>query len=159
WHRAYVVRGFSGHWMMFFCASLTILVGAARLRRQSAGAPDPTWVPPTEQGAAPAAPAAVAEQAEAGEGADRPPEPDTARPSWVSLAHADAREDADRPPEPAAALGALVVYLASVALVLSERPALCLAAALPVTIALVLALRRRRGFLNGAWESRFGCLT
>lgn len=35
-HQAYVVRGFSGHWMLFACASLTVLVGAAKLRRRAA---------------------------------------------------------------------------------------------------------------------------
>jgi hypothetical protein len=37
YHRqqAYVVRGFSGHWMMFSCAALTMLVGTAKLHRHS----------------------------------------------------------------------------------------------------------------------------
>lgn len=35
-HQAYVVRGFSGHWMLFASASLTMLVGAAKLRRAAA---------------------------------------------------------------------------------------------------------------------------
>jgi hypothetical protein len=42
--RAYGVRGFSGHWMVFSCAALMMLVGAARLCRRSAGAPAPTLV-------------------------------------------------------------------------------------------------------------------
>lgn len=33
--RAYVVRGFSGHWMLFASASLTFMMGAARLRHSS----------------------------------------------------------------------------------------------------------------------------
>ncbi len=32
-YQAYVVRGFSGHWMLFSAASLMLLVGASRLRR------------------------------------------------------------------------------------------------------------------------------
>jgi hypothetical protein len=54
YHRqqAYVVRGFSGHWMLFACASLTLLVGAAKLRLRAAGAPDAMLAPvagPREQ--------------------------------------------------------------------------------------------------------------
>jgi hypothetical protein len=45
-HRAYVVRGFSGHWMFFFSASLTLLVGAASLKRRAAGMPRPQTTPP-----------------------------------------------------------------------------------------------------------------
>src|SRR5260370_6600612 len=45
--RAYVVRGFSGHWMLFSSAALMGLVGAARLRCRSVGAPAPTLGPRT----------------------------------------------------------------------------------------------------------------
>jgi hypothetical protein len=38
-HQAYVVRGFSGHWMLFSCAALTMLVGTAKLRRHCTGTP------------------------------------------------------------------------------------------------------------------------
>jgi hypothetical protein len=41
--RAYVVRGFSGHWMMFAYASLTFMVGSARLRHRG---PAATETPP-----------------------------------------------------------------------------------------------------------------
>jgi hypothetical protein len=37
--QAYIVRGFSGHWMLFSSAALMILVGAARLRRLSTRGP------------------------------------------------------------------------------------------------------------------------
>jgi len=41
--QAYVVRGFSGHWMVFSSAALMLLVGAAKLRRGSADRPpEPT---------------------------------------------------------------------------------------------------------------------
>ena len=43
-HQAYVVRGFSGHWMLFVSASLTMLVGAAKLRR-AAARHDSTFAP------------------------------------------------------------------------------------------------------------------
>ena len=42
--RAYVVRGFSGHWMLFSCGALTFLVGTAKLRRHSTGTPAPATV-------------------------------------------------------------------------------------------------------------------
>jgi hypothetical protein len=138
YHRqqAYVVRGFSGHWMLFACAALMLLVGAARLRRRLAGAPAPTSASPTGQAAAPAATADVAEQAGPGGGADLPPEPTTVRAGVVSL----------------------VLYLACLVMIFSDWPALSVAAVLPVTTAMVLALRRRRGFPHRAFESCIGCL-
>jgi hypothetical protein len=48
-HQAYVVRGFSGHWMMFASASLTMLVGAAKLRRVAARH-DSKFMPASGQG-------------------------------------------------------------------------------------------------------------
>jgi hypothetical protein len=39
-HQAYVVRGFSGHWMFFAAGSLTLLVGAVRHRRVAGWEPD-----------------------------------------------------------------------------------------------------------------------
>jgi hypothetical protein len=32
--QAYVVRGFSGHWMLFSCAAITMLIGARNIRAQ-----------------------------------------------------------------------------------------------------------------------------
>jgi hypothetical protein len=134
--RAYVVRGFSGHWMLFSCAALTGLVGAARLRRRSAGAPAPTVASRTGQGAAPAATLLTAVRAATAENTEGPPEPTTVRAGVVSL----------------------VVYVACLALILSGRPVLGVAAVPPVTAAMVLAMRRRRGFPHRAFESCIGCL-
>jgi hypothetical protein len=39
-HEAYVVRGFSGHWMLFYGAALLILVARERARRASSDAGD-----------------------------------------------------------------------------------------------------------------------
>ena len=100
--QAYVVRGFSGHWMAFSCVALTMLVGTLKLRHRSTAPPAPT---PTE------------------EKAELPPEPTTIRAGVVSL----------------------VVYVACLGMILSGQPVLGAAAALPVTIAMVLAMRRRRG--------------
>src|SRR5262245_2382236 len=104
YHRkqAYVVRGFSGHWMLFSSAALTLLVGAANLRRRPAEAPAPTSVSPAGPGAAPAALVDVVRQAAAGGEADWPPEPTTVRAGCVSL----------------------VLYVACLAMILSDRPAL-----------------------------------
>jgi hypothetical protein len=134
YHRkqAYVVRGFSGHWMLFSCAALTMFVGAARLRRRSAEVPGLILAPRTEPDAALAATVAAALQA----GAGPPPEPTTVRAGVVSL----------------------LVYVACLAITLSGQPALSVAAALPVTAAMVLAMRRRRGFPHRAFESCIGCL-
>ena len=134
--RAYVVRGSSGHWMLFSCAALTGLVGAARLRRRPVGAPVPTLVSSTGQGVAPAATVDVAAQSATGEGAARQPEPTTVRAGVVSL----------------------VVYIACLALILSGQPVLSVAAVPPVTATMVLAMRRRRGFPHRAFESCIGCL-
>jgi hypothetical protein len=138
YHRqqAYVVRGFSGHWMLFSSASLMMLVGAARLRRRSAVAPVATFASPAERGAAPAVTGDVAGQAGTGEHANRPPEPTSVRAGVVSL----------------------VVYVVCLALIFSRQPALGVVAVPPVTTALVLAVRRRRGFPHGPFESCIGCL-
>jgi hypothetical protein len=139
YHRqqAYVVRGFSGHWMLFSSASLMLLVGAVRLRRRSAGAPAATFAPPTEQGAALAVAGEVARWARAQKRLNRPPEPTSVRAGVVSL----------------------VVYAACLAMIFSDQPALGVLAVLPVTIAMVLAVRRRRGFPHRSFESCIGCLT
>jgi hypothetical protein len=135
--QAYIVRGFSGHWMLFSSASLMMLFGAARLRRRSTGSPVATSASPTEQNAAPAVTGEVAEQAGTKEHANRPPQPTTVRKGVV----------------------ALVVYVACLALIFSDQPALGVVAVPPVTIAMVLAMRRRRGFPYRAFESCIGCLT
>jgi elongation factor Tu len=129
YHRqqAYVVRGFSGHWMMFSSAALTMLVGTLRRRRRTTGTPAPALESRTGSDTA---------QARAAE-AELPPEPTTVRAGVVSL----------------------VVYIACLVMILSGQPALGVAAALPVTIAMVLAIRRRRGFPHRAFESCIGCLT
>ena len=134
--RAYVVRGFSGHWMLFSSGALMMLVGAARLRRRAPRAPAARFASPTERDAAPPIPGEVAEQAGTEERADRPSEPTSGRAGVVSLA----------------------VYIACLAMIFSDQPALGLVAVLPVTIATVLALRRRRGFPHRAFESCIGCL-
>jgi hypothetical protein len=134
--RAYVVRGFSGHWMLFSSAALVGLVGAASLRRRSVGAPATPLVPRTGQGVAPAAMSTVAAQAATGVDADRPPESTTVRAGVVSL----------------------VVYVACLALILSGQPVLGVAAVPPVTTAMVLAMRRRHGFPHRRFESCIGCL-
>jgi hypothetical protein len=133
--RAYVVRGFSGHWMLFSGASLMILVGVVRLRR-STRAPAVAFAAPTEQDAVAAVTAELAEQAESEEGAYRPPAPATLRAGVVSL----------------------VVYVACLGMICSGQPVLGLVAVPPVTIAMVLAMRRRRGFPHGSFESCLGCL-
>jgi hypothetical protein len=125
--QAYVARGFSGHWMLFSSAALTILAGTARLRRRDA--------------------AGEAASAQVVVDSDEQPQPS---------------RDAASPPEPTSAsagLVSLVVYSACVAMILSSQPALSMAAVLPVMIATVLAIRRRRGFPHGPFESRIGCLT
>lgn len=73
YHRqqAYVVRGFSGHWMMFSCAALMLLVGASRLR----GVPSE----------APAARVDSTEEEECEAKAEPPPEPITVLNGVVSL--------------------------------------------------------------------------
>jgi hypothetical protein len=135
-HRAYVVRGFSGHWMLFSSAALMGLVGAARLRGRSVEAPAPTSVSRAGRCIAPAAPVDVAAQVATGEDANRPPEPISVR----------------------AGVFALGVYVACLALILSGLPVLSVAAVPPVTTAMVLAMRRRRGFSHRAFESCIGCL-
>jgi hypothetical protein len=134
--QAYVVRGFSGHWMLFSSGALMLLVGAARLRRRSMRAPAARFASPTEQDAAPAIAGEGADQARTEERADRPPEPTTVRAGVVSL----------------------VVYIACLAMIFSNQPALGVVAVPPVTIAMVLAMRRRRGFPHRAFESCIGCL-
>jgi len=134
--RAYVVRGFSGHWMLFSSAALMGLVGAARLRRQSTGAPALTLPSGIGQGSAPAVRANVAEQAETGDNADRPAEPTTLRAGVVSL----------------------VIYVACLAMIFAGQPALGVVAVPPVLIAMVLAMRQRRGFPRGSFQSCIGCL-
>lgn len=138
YHRkqAYVVRGFSGHWMLFSSAALMMLVGAARLRRSSTGAPAGTVASPTEQVVGPGGTGEVAEQAGTEARVERPPEPITVRAGVVSL----------------------VVYVACLAMILSNQPALGVLAVPVVTIALVLAIRRRRGFPHRSFESCLGCL-
>jgi hypothetical protein len=138
YHRqcAYVVRGFSGHWMLFSSASLMTLVGAARLRRRSTAAPAAAIASLTEQGAAPASAGEVAKHMRALGRAHRPPEPTTVRAGVVSLA----------------------VYVACLAMIFSGKPALGVVAVVPVSIAMVLAMRRRRGFPHRAFESCIGCL-
>jgi hypothetical protein len=132
-HQAYVVRGASGHWMLFASGSLMFLVGAAKHRRRSAGAPPPDPPPRTGPDAPPAAPVDAAEPA-----SEEPaPEPTTVRAGLLSL----------------------VLYVAGVAAVLSDLPALGVAAVPPVATAAVLALRRRRGFPHRTFESGIGCLT
>lgn len=116
--QAYVVRGFSGHWMLFTSASLTLLVGAAKLR--------PRRVPKVE----------TVEPAETELEKEPPPEPTT----------------------PRAGLVALVLYVACLALIFSDQPALAVAVVLPVTVGAVLAFRRRRGFPHRPFESCIGCL-
>jgi hypothetical protein len=66
--QAYVVRGFSGHWMLFCSASLMFLVGAARLRSSQ----EPS-IPETTEAAAPQKPKEL------------PPEPTTPRAAFISL--------------------------------------------------------------------------
>lgn len=46
YHRqqSYVLRGFSGHWMMFSCAALTGLLGSLRLRNRASGTLEPKSV-------------------------------------------------------------------------------------------------------------------
>lgn len=133
--RAYEVRGFSGHWMLFSSVSLMFFVGAVRLRR-AAGVRGSAPAPPNGSAAAPAVPAAVGEPLEAGDDVKPPPEPTTVRAGLASLA----------------------IYVACLAMVLSGRPALAAAAVLPVAVAMVLAVRRRRGFPRRGFESRIGCL-
>jgi hypothetical protein len=135
--QAHVVRGFSGHWMLFSCAALTFLVGVARLRRRSAGAPAPVPRARTEPGAVPAATAAGSEQKRAGEAARPPPEPTTVRAGLLSL----------------------VLYVACVVMILSGQPVLSVVAALPVTVALVLFVRRLNRHPGRSLESWIGCLT
>jgi len=135
-HQAYVVRGFSGHWMGFSSVALMFLVGAASLRRQSAGAPALTLPSGIGQGSAPSVTANVAEQAETGDNADRLPEPTTVRAGVVSL----------------------VIYVACLAMIFSDQAALGVVAVLPVLIAMVLAMRQRRGFPRGSFQSCIGCL-
>jgi hypothetical protein len=135
--QAYVVRGFSGHWMLFSCGALTLLVGAAKLRRHSAGATAPISGSRTEPGVVASGRAAVSEEALPREAAEPPPEPTTVRAGLVSLA----------------------LYLACVVLILSGQPALSLVAALPTTTAAVLALRRWNRRPRRSLESCIGCLS
>jgi hypothetical protein len=134
--RAYVVRGLSGHWMLFSCAALMGLVGAARLRRHSAGAPVPTMPSGIVKGSALSVTADLTEQAVTGDNADRPLETTTVRAGGISL----------------------VVYVGCLAMIFSGHPALGLVAVPPISIAMVLALRSRRGFPYAAFESCIGCL-
>jgi hypothetical protein len=134
--RAYIVRGFSGHWMLFSSAALMGLVGAARLRPRSAGAPAPPLESRNGQVVAPSAKLLAALRAAIAEVAARPPEPTTVRAGVISL----------------------VVYVACLAMIFCNQPALGVLAVPLVTIAMVLALRRRRGFPHGAFESSIGCL-
>jgi hypothetical protein len=135
--RAYEVRGFSGHWMLFSSAALMGLVGTARLRRRSAAAPAPTLPPTPGEETTPPAPLARAEQARSGGNMARPPEPTTVRAGVVSL----------------------VLYLACLAMIFSSQPVLGVVAVPAVTIAMLLAMRRRRGFPHAGFESGIGCLT
>ena len=130
--QAFVVRGFSGHWMLFSCAALMMLVGTVRLRRRSAG--ELYLRRGSEQILSPSVMANVAEQSKTGD-AYRAPVSTPIRAGIV----------------------ALVIYVACLALILSNRPALGVIAVSPVTIAMVLAMRRR-WFLRGGFKSCIGCL-
>lgn len=52
-HEAYVVRGFSGHWMLFYSVSLMILVAWERAQRAANNAGDVSVREPAEPGTAP----------------------------------------------------------------------------------------------------------
>lgn len=135
-HRAYVVRGFTGHWMLFASAALMLLVGAARLRHRSAGAPALTLPSGTGQGSAPSTTANLADQTETGDSADRLPEPTTVPAGVVSL----------------------VIYVACLAMIFSGPPALGAVAVPPLIVAMLLAMRQRHGFPRGSFQSCIGCL-
>jgi hypothetical protein len=128
--QAYVVRGFSGHWMLFGCASLMFLVGEARLRRDVEAEPALSSRSSSED---------VPENGK----------------SERSKKHTT---DPPVPTSAIAGIFSFAVYVASVAMILSGQPALGAAAALPVLTACVLAMRRRRGFPHSHFESRIGCL-
>jgi hypothetical protein len=160
-HRAYVLRCASGHWMLFSCAALMLfvgvanlrrrtareppladsdiqmLVGVANLRRRTAQAPAPTLAPPPGPAAAPAAQVGGTEQAGPEPEPELPPEPTSVRAGLVSL----------------------LLYVACLAAVCSGLPVLCVVAVPPLTIAMVLAMCRRRGFPHRPFESCLGCLT
>ena len=74
--QGYVVRGFSGHWMLFSSAALTLLVGAARLRRQAVTSPAAAMTAPAavEGKSGPTTPAA-----------DQPPAPGSVRAGCLAL--------------------------------------------------------------------------
>jgi hypothetical protein len=130
--QAFVVRGFSGHWMLFSSAALMVLVGTARLRSRSEG--EPPLASGNERIFSPSGMVNVAKRAETAD-ADPAPDRTSVRGGVVSL----------------------VIYVACLALILSNRPALGVVAVPPVTIAMVLAMRRR-WFLRGGFKSCIGCL-
>jgi hypothetical protein len=47
-HQAYIVRGFSGHWMLFATAALTMLIGVRNIRRRNLPIPPPASPTPAE---------------------------------------------------------------------------------------------------------------
>jgi hypothetical protein len=136
-HQAHVVRGFSGHWMLFSSAALMILVGAARLSHRSARQRAALVLSPTEHPGAPGVTVALVAEARHREAEDPLPEQDTVKAGLLSL----------------------LLYVLCLAMILSGQPALSLAAVPPVTLAMVLAIRRRRGFPLRHFESTIGCLT
>jgi hypothetical protein len=111
--QAYIVRGFSGHWMLFSSASLMVLLGAARLRRNSAGAPAMT--PGFAEMGEVVWPARIDVRAHGA------PEPITVRAGIVSL----------------------LVYVTCLAMIFSGQPALGVVAVPPAFVAMVLAVRGR----------------
>ena len=127
-HQAYVVRGFSGHWMLFSSAALMMLVGADRMRNDRRTARDET--------------AAFARAVVP------PPSPPPPPP----------READPEPTTPRAGLTALFLYVCCLAMIFSGRPVLGVVSAVPVIGGAVLAFRRRRGFPHAAFESCIGCL-
>ena len=129
--RACVVRGFSGHWMLFSSAALMLLVGAANTQRRAARGDSTvashSELPLTNVAVQPDKTAKVTEL---------PPEPTTVR----------------------AGLSSMCVLLMCLAFIISGRPAIAVAAVPPVLTAMVLAMCRRRGFPYQNCESCIGCL-
>ncbi len=133
-HQAYIVRGFSGHWLLFSSAAVMMLAGAGRVLREGGAPPEsPSDFDP-----------------------DRPevewiPDDDRADSSAVKTPRKE------RPLTGKTATGSVALYLACVALIASRHPALNALCVVPLAVCATRALRRRRGLPHDSFESMIGC--